>query len=96
VPPKGGFLFLEASMAIENVEVRLTKSRQNIYNVPLKQWRKWGSGERQVFNEVYSSMRRNQWIFKHPKAAKDSREHWKTTCWNAAWTAAAAAKDAGE
>jgi hypothetical protein len=79
-------------MAVETVEIRYTESRQNTYNVPQKQWRKWSPASRQVFNEVYSSMRGDQMMYKHPQAGTDSRAHWKTTCWNAAWTAADAAE----
>jgi hypothetical protein len=75
-------------MAVEEVEISFLWSRRNAYNVPQKAWRSWTPQARQLFNEVYSSMRRNQELFKHPKAEKDSREHWKTVCWNAAWTAA--------
>lgn len=77
-------------MAIEKVEIKRTQSRANLYHVPLKQWKRWDAGARQVFNEVYSSMR----LFLHPKQDSPSRSHWKTTCWNAAWIAASAAKDA--
>lgn len=80
-------------MAIERVEVKGVKeSRANLYRVPVKQWDKWSAVGRQVFNEVYSSMVGNQWLFLHPKQEKMSRSHWKTTAWNAAWTAASAAK----
>ena len=80
-------------MAIETVEVRgIMQTRANIYGVPARQWSKWGPVSRQVFNEVYSSMVGNQWIFLHPKQEKMSRSHWKTTAWNAAWTAADATK----
>ena len=82
-------------MAIEQVKVDYVESRSNVYRVPQKQWRKWGAGARQVFNEVYSSMSKNQDLFLHPKQAAASRSHWKTTCWNAAWTAAGAAHGAG-
>lgn len=80
-------------MAIERFEVKdVTKSRSNVYGVPMKQWTKWGVLARQVFNEVYSSMVGNQWVFLHPRQEKMSRSHWKTTAWNAAWTAADAAR----
>lgn len=79
-------------MAIEKVEVKSVKSRANIYRVPDRQWRKWSALGRQVFNEVYSSMVKGQWIFLHPKQEKMSRSHWKTTAWNAAWTAADATR----
>ena len=78
---------------IERVEIKHTQSRGNLYHVPVRQWRKWSPAERQVFNEVYSSMTKNKDLFLHPKASAPSRAHWKTTAWNAAWTAASAAKD---
>jgi len=78
-------------MAVEQVEIKgIMKSRQNLYRVPVKQWSKWGPVGRAVFNEVYSSMVGNQSLFLHPKQEKASRSHWKTTAWNAAWTAASA------
>ena len=79
-------------MAIEQVKVDYVESRANVYRVPLKQWRKWGSGARQVFNEVYSSMVRSPDLFVHPKSTRPSRSHWRTTAWNAAWTAASASQ----
>lgn len=79
---------------VEQVDVSFRSSRANLYHVPMKQWRKWSAGARQVFNEVYSSMTGNQWLFLHPKQEKLSRSHWKTTAWNAAWTAAGAAEAA--
>lgn len=79
-------------MAVERVEVKsVVKSRGNLYHVPLRQWRKWDGRARQLFNEVYSSMVGNQWLFLHPEQEKVSRRLWKTTAWNAAWTAASAA-----
>lgn len=78
-------------MAIEKVKIDgIQQSRANLFRVPEKQWRKWGPVSRGVFNEVYSSMNRNQWVFLHPKAEKASRTQWRTTAWNAAWTAAGA------
>jgi hypothetical protein len=80
---------------IEKIEVNFTESRSNIYHVPLKQWRKWGISARQVFNEVYSSMNLGQRNFLHPKTKSLPRSQWKTTCWNAAWTAASAVERNG-
>lgn len=80
-------------MAIERVKVEgVMESRANLYRVPLKQWNKWGLMGRQVFNEVYSSMVQNQGLFLHPKQEKASRSRWRTTAWNAAWTAAGAVR----
>lgn len=78
-------------MAIEQVEVKSMKSRQNLYHVPVKKWRKWTAQARQVFNEVYSAMTNQQWMFLHPGVEKVSKRMWKTTAWNAAWIAADAA-----
>lgn len=75
----------------EEVIVKFTESRANVYRVPVKQWRKWSPVARQVFNEVYSSMVKNREFFLHPKQQIPSRDHWKTTAWNAAWTSATAA-----
>ena len=82
-------------MAVEKVEIKgVMRSRSNLYHVPVRQWRKWDARARQVFNEVYSSMSRNQWTFLHPHQDKISKRMWKTTSWNAAWTAASAAHEA--
>lgn len=80
-------------MTVEKVEIQHVKSRSNLYNVPLKAWRKWSPIGRQVFNELYSSMARNQTLFLHPHAEKISRQMWRTTAWNAAWIAASAASE---
>ena len=68
----------------------IMKSRSNLYHVPLKEWRKWGSLARQVFNEVYSTMVANQVFFIHAEQREEkvSKRLWKTCAWNAAWTAA--------
>lgn len=75
-------------MAYEEVKITSTKSRSNLYHVPLKKWRKWSALSRQAFNEVYSSMAGNQSLFLHPHQDKISRRLWRTTAWNAAWIAA--------
>ena len=77
-------------MAIELVKLKIQSTKANIYHVPARQWRKWTEIARRVFNEVYSSMNGAQWVFLHPKQEKVSRSQWKTTAWNAAWTAAEA------
>ena len=78
---------------IEKVKIEFTESRTNLYNVPLRQWRKWGPRARQVFNEVFSSMAKNQRLFLHPHQDKLSKRMWRITCWNAAWIAAGAANN---
>ena len=75
---------------VEIVEVKHTKARSNVFNVPTGTWKEWGPASRQVFNEVYSSMRDNQKLFLHPKQAPLTKRNWDTTAWNAAWTAAKA------
>lgn len=60
----------------------------NRYKVPLRQWRKWSPTAKRLFNSVYSYMNRNQDMFQHPKAVVQTKVHWKTTAWNAAWIAA--------
>lgn len=61
----------------------------NRFKVPKRQWNKWSSTARRVFNALYHSMRPSmQVFFLHPKATPASRQHWETTRWNAAWEAA--------
>lgn len=60
----------------------------NKYRVAKRQWAKWNKAARFVFNEVYGVMCGSQLLFKHPDAAEEIPEQWKTTCWNAAWIAA--------
>lgn len=69
---------------------------RNVHKVQLKQWRKWSPEARGVFNYVYGVMVADQRIFLHPKSKGQSKLHWKTTAWNAAWIAADAATAAGE
>lgn len=63
-------------------------SASNSHKVPLKHWRKWTPQARKVFNETYETMLENQGLFLHPKMATVPQAQWKTTAWNAAWTAA--------
>lgn len=63
-------------------------SESNNHKVPLKHWRKWTPQARKVFNETYETMLENQGLFLHPKQATVPQAQWKTTAWNAAWTAA--------
>lgn len=65
-----------------------TVSRVNVFRVPKKQWNKWTPHAREIFNALFSTMRRNQGLFLHPEAPKASKKHWQTTAWNAAWMAA--------
>lgn len=76
-------------MAIEVVEVKnVESSGANRYKVPLKKWRKWSATARRVFNETYSAMSSNQYLFLHPQQNRLSNRMWRTTAWNAAWIAA--------
>jgi hypothetical protein len=65
----------------------------NKFLVQKRQWKKWNSSEQTVFNHLYTIMIDNQDLFKHPLGATQSKECWKTTCWNAAWTAADILRD---
>lgn len=69
-------------------------SDSNNHKVPLRHWRKWTPQARKVFNETYETMLENQELFLHPKQATVPQAQWKTTAWNAAWTAADAVVDA--
>ncbi len=75
-------------MPVEKVKMKVRVSDANLFHVPQKKWREWTEIARRVFNEVYSGMNGNQELFLHPKAEKAPRTAWKTTSWNAAWTAA--------
>lgn len=77
------------------VEDKITLSARTVANkhkVSQNQWRKWNTLARKVFNEVYSTMKRNQPLFLHPKQSKTEPKLWNTTAWNAAWIAADAIK----
>lgn len=72
---------------------RSAASPRNKFGVPKKMWNRWTESGREVFNLVYESMVTNQNVYIHPKSSIRPRDHWATTCWNAAWTAADAASD---
>ncbi len=59
----------------------------NRYKVQKKTWRKWTVDGQRIFNEMYSLFKRQSHV-NHPDAAKIPAEHWETTRWNAAWSAA--------
>jgi len=61
---------------------------QNRHQVQKRQWHKWSPEARGVFNNVLSTMKKNQGIFMHPKDTLRREVYWETTCWNAAWIAA--------
>ena len=71
----------------------MADASENTFKVPSKQWRKWTPAARKVFNRTYDDMLNNQHVFLHPKTAAVPQEQWKTTAWNAAWTAADAVDD---
>lgn len=75
----------------EEIVIKYTVSKANKFKVPAKQWKKWNDASKYVFNEVYSSMLNNGWVFMHPDCVVIPT-HWKTICWNAAWTAASAVR----
>lgn len=68
-----------------------SKTIKNAHGVPQKQWRKWNAAGREAFNRVYAHMSDNQSLYLHPDQKKSEPTHWKTTAWNAAWSAADAA-----
>ena len=69
---------------------------KNKHKVPLKQWNKWSNHARRVFNTMMYSLRPAiQHSFLHPDAPVQKKEHWQTTQWNVAWTAAEAVKGFG-
>jgi hypothetical protein len=67
---------------------------KNKHKVPVKQWNKWSNLARRVFNDMYYSLRPSmQFAFLHPDAKASPLEHWQTTRWNVAWSAAEAIKE---
>ncbi len=71
----------------EAVTVSTDFGARNLHKVPQSQWRKWAPLERRLFNELFGAMK-DQALFRHPKAVKIPASQWKTSRWNAAWTAA--------
>jgi len=69
-------------------KVKLPLQQVNLYKVSASQWKKWPDIAQRVFNETYGVMLENQRLFFHPKAPALEVNFWKTTAWNAAWTAA--------
>lgn len=68
--------------------------QENTYKVVANKWRNWPDICQRVFNETYGVMFENPRLYAHPKAAQVPDSQWKTTCWNAAWTAADACQKA--
>lgn len=76
---------------IEIVEVKQKLvTTKNSHKVQKKTWDTWSLRAKYVFNDVFSAMINNQEFFKHPKQKRMADDMWKTTAWNAAWTAAEA------
>jgi hypothetical protein len=68
--------------------------QENKHGVAKRKWRNWPDICQRVFNETYKYMHDNQTHFLHPKSPRQFEPYWKTTCWNAAWTAADACQQA--
>lgn len=68
--------------------------QENKFHVPASAWRKWPDVCQRVFNETYGVLKANPTLYTHPKAVPVFPEHWDTTAWNAAWTAADSALQA--
>ena len=79
---------------IETVSSACGFGTANRNHVPLRQWRKWSSLARRVFNETYGAMMANPEHYWHPMSERVGKKLWKTTAWNAAWIAADAVRDA--
>ena len=86
----------KALTADEAFEAKLKHPLQQInkHKVPLKKWKNWPDICQRVFNTTYDAMMIDQRIFLHPNAPSHGSNHWKTTAWNAAWTAADACQKA--
>jgi hypothetical protein len=61
--------------------------------VPAALWSRWSKLSKRVFNETYSFMRHNQTLSTHPEAPRIPLTYWRTIAWNAAVTAAQAARE---
>jgi hypothetical protein len=47
----------------------------------------WTDEQRNLFSRLWRHMETNQHLFTHPQAPRVTAEHWRITCWNAAWLA---------
>jgi hypothetical protein len=63
------------------------QAQSNRHKVPTKQWKKWSTEARFIFNNVFEGMA-DQPLYLHTKALPMKAEHWKVSRWNAAWLAA--------
>lgn len=66
----------------------------NIHRVNKRKWKNWPDICQRVFNETYETALENQDLYLHPKARREEKEIWLTTCWNFAWMAADACQKA--
>jgi len=60
----------------------------NIHKVSKRQWKKWTVDGRNVFNDLYSTSLKNEFIMNHPDNILLDDERWVTIAWNHAWLAA--------
>lgn len=65
----------------------------NLYGVPRKQWEKWPTLARKVFNKHFREIKLNKEILGHPQMADISKRMWHTLAWNCAWLAADSVKE---
>lgn len=61
---------------------------ENKYKVSKKQWKKWDTNQKRMFNNLFWSMIEDDQLYKHPEALAIPNKHWTTTAWNAAFMAA--------
>ena len=60
----------------------------NHNRVPARAWTRWNLVGKHTFNKLFDHMINNQRLYSHPSAVEVPMEHWKTTCWNAAFMGA--------
>ena len=68
--------------------------QENTHKVSARKWRNWPDICQRVFNETFETMEQNQTLFLHPETPWQYGDKWRTTAWNAAWTAADACQHA--
>ncbi|MGD9682621.1 MAG: hypothetical protein AB7W16_15645 [Candidatus Obscuribacterales bacterium] len=64
------------------------RNPKNKFKVPKRTWGSWTLVAKHVFNKTFEYSMKNQDLFMHPKSEPITPEHFKTTAWNIAWTAA--------
>lgn len=70
--------------------MKLEKAK-NTFGVPRKQWQKWNTIGKHVFNKTYELASTSQELFTHPETVKKGgipKEEWETIVWNHSWMAA--------